>query len=181
MSPSCVRLYIGAGCERHLNSHHKSDAFHKIGWLRGVRNSLIGLAMRMLWENPLEASFPSENILKEKYWEWAAFNAWSNSDSSSMVGIFLETKLTPRLESYWDNITRPRDRKLYFQLRAGSLPLKSLMSRWTPTSDNICPACGSHSETVAHLLFACPAYALPRRVWLAPVCNLLCTFRSAEA
>lgn len=103
-----------------------------------------------------------------------------STDSSSLTGIFLDLKLIPSLEIFWDIITKVQDRKLYFQLRVGSLPIKSFTSRWAPQSDCLCPACMIHNETIAHMFFACLAYAVPRRVWLTPVCKLLGTRRSTE-
>lgn len=136
----------------------KADTFHKISWLRGVKDILAKIGMSMIWDDPTTARFPTKKVLKEKYWEMVTFNALRASDSSSLVGTVLEFKLIPSFEPYWDTVTKPLDRKLYFQLRAGTLPLRAFTSRWNKSCDSKCPSCLAHTESVVHMLFACPAY-----------------------
>lgn len=159
----------------------KTDIFHKITWLKELHKVLGIMGMQGLWENPETAQFPTKGAIKERYWEMVAYGNWNDVDPSTMDCRFLETKVSPSLEPYWDNITKPEDRKLYFQLRAGSLPIRSLTGRWGIGNSELCPACKSESETIAHLLFVCRAYLTPQRVWLKAMCKLLGTRDSKVA
>lgn len=67
--------------------------------------------------------------------------------------------------------TKPLDRKLCFQFRAGCLPLKSFTAAWSTAADDKCLNCTDTEESYAHVLFVCPAYAAPRKAWLTPICR----------
>lgn len=107
----------------------ESDSFPKIRWLQDLRKSLDELGLLELWENPRAAIFPSKKIIKKKFWERALFVIFNKVGSASLTGKFLDIKFLPSYELFWDIVAKPLDRKLYFQLRVGSLPIGSFTSR----------------------------------------------------
>lgn len=157
------------------------DGGRKIIWLGYVRDTLRALGLDNLWRNPSVAIFPSKNQLKKQYWEWVLYRTWKETKSTTFAGMYLDIKAVPSLEDYWDLITTPGDRKLYFQLRVGTLPLRSYTARWSDVDENSCPICNLGAETISHILFVCPAYIAPRRTWLSPMCATLGTKSSSVA
>lgn len=61
-----------------------------------------------------------------------------------------------------DTIQR-RQASLLTQLRTGHVPLAKYLHRINRTDSPICPACRSHSESVAHFILYFPAYHNPRQ------------------
>lgn len=119
----------------------------------------VGLST--LWENQ---DPPRKEILKQHYWEWVEHREITKPNQGKLTTEFHLHKQTRFLEPYLDIIQVPQDRMLFIHFRFGTLPVGEVTVKWhssTPNTSN-CPSCKAPVESVAHVMFACPAYVQPR-------------------
>lgn len=157
-----------------LNEVIHLEAGHRIRWISNIRKTLIDLGFQGYWD---KQEPPSKEALKRKYWEWKDNQEFSKSHVGRLTEEFYLHKQIRRLEPYLDIIQVLSDRTLYIYFRFGTLPVRAVTAKWHPPKQTPedCPCCRALLECVAHVLFVCPAYNVPRSKWLKPICRELGT------
>lgn len=157
-----------------------SSSWAKVRWLRDIKALLLNLGLGESWE---QRSAPPKSTLKKMYWSWITEKRNTKTNLCRATRSFLLIKDAPSREIYLDIISIPWDRALFFKFRTGSLPIREFTSRWKPPYQTVssCPFCPTRPESIGHMFFECPAYKLPRRKWIKPVCLILGARRCADA
>lgn len=166
-----LSLFANAALEIRTKDHKAV-----IKWFSAVKGVLMDMGMSSLWDAPDKVVFPSKKQYKAAYWASIKEKRLSLLvNLNNLSSEFFLHKDEFRLEAYWDCIACPPDRKLFHQFRVGSIPLRAFSSRWNRENDDKYVFCEDCPETTAHMLFVCPAYSLPRKRWIKPVCLLFGT------